>query len=496
MDAMTFDISTLFQNIWSMLGYDPSNPLIFNSGLFWVLFLFFLPIYGMLKSRRTQMMIFVVAFSLYFFYKSSGLYFLLLVATSLIDWFIAKQIKQEPTVKMRRFWLTVSIVLSVGTLGFFKYSNFVIANLNDLLHNNFQPLDLLAPLGISFYTFRTISYVVDVYKGKVEPTVNWLDYLFYLSFFPVLAMGPIVRASHFLPQLKENKKPTKSMVYSGFWQALLGVIKKAIFADYFGQYTTIAFGSADGYSGFELAMATMGFAMQIYCDFSGYSDMAIGLGRMMGFDLGINFDFPYRSLNVTEFWKRWHISLSSWLMDYVYIPLGGNRRGKPRQYFNLMATMLIGGLWHGAAWNFVVWGGVHGVALCIHKMTKKPLDRLFPSDNKLVIFCCWLITFIYSAFAMMLLTADMSTAWTVITKSFTDFDLAYLVPFFTARKMWCYLIIIIFALHFVPKKVYSMLSTLFVKSHWAVKLVVFIIVVQLVIQFSSEEVQPFIYGQF
>lgn len=508
MDGTTFDISTLFQNIWFMLSYyNYHEEFQFNSGLFWVLFLFFLPIYGLLKSRRTQMMIFVVAFSLYFFYKSSGFFFLLLVVTSLLDWFFAMQIKNETTKTMRRFWLWLSIVISTGTLGFFKYSNFVIFNLNELLNNNFQPLDLVLPVGISYYTFKTISYVVDVYKEKIKPADNWLDYLFYLSFFPALAMGPIVRASRFLPQLKENKPPTKSMVYSGFWLVLVGVIKKAVFADYFGQYTMIVFNSADGYSGFELAMALIGFTMQIYCDFSGYSDMAIGLGRVMGFDLGINFDFPFRSLNVTEFWRRWHISLSSWLKDYIYIPLGGNRKGKPRQYFNLMATMLIGGLWHGPTWLFVAWGGLHGVALVIHKITKKPLDALFPSENVVVKFICWLITFVFICITMMMLgvglyhitdytTQPFTIAWTIFANSFTDFDIAYFVPFFTARKLWCYLIIIIFALHFVPKKVYELMNRLFVKSHWAVKFLVFIIVVQLVIQFSSAEVQPFIYGQF
>ena len=420
MDATTFDISTMFQNIWHMLSYDPQNPMLFNSGLFWVLFLIFLPIYGLLKSRKTQMMIFVIAFGLYFFYKSSGFFFLLLVATSVIDWFLAKQIVQEPTVKMKRFWLTISIVLSAGTLCFFKYSDAVITSLNDLLHNNFQPLDLVLPLGISFYTFKTISYVVDVYKEKIKPADNWLDYLFYLSFFPALAMGPIVRASHFLPQLKENKPPTKSMVYSGFWLALIGVIKKAVFADYFGQYTMIAFGNASGYSGFELAMAVLGFGLQIYCDFSGYSDMAIGMGRMMGFDLGINFDFPYRSQNVTEFWRRWHISLSSWLKDYVYIPLGGNRKGKPRQYFNLMVTMLIGGIWHGETLNFLAWGGVHGVALCMHKLTKKPLDAIFPSENVVVKFFCWLITFVFACYTMMMLAVANNVSLEGLTEEQKD----------------------------------------------------------------------------
>lgn len=494
---MSFDIATFFHNVWNLLCFDPAKPLVFNSGLFWCLFLIFLPIYGMLKNKRTKMMVFVIAFSLYFFYKSSGGFFLLLVATSILDWFFALQIKIETTKKMRRFWLWLSIAISVSILGLFKYSNFVIWNINELMKSNFQPLDLIMPLGISFYTFKTISYVVDVYKGKIEPTESWLDYLFYLSFFPALAMGPIVRAREFLPQLRDNKEPTKQMIYSGFWLVLLGVIKKAVFADYLAQYSDIAFGSADGYSGFELAMAMIGYTMQIYCDFSGYSDMAIGLGRIMGFDLGINFNFPYRSLNPTQFWKRWHITLSMWLMDYVYIPLGGNRKGKLRQYFNLMATMLIGGLWHGAAWNYIVWGGVHGVGLIVHKITKKPLDNYLPSDNKAVKFVSWLLAFIFIVITMTIFGAgDVGTSWTVIRKSFTEFDPAYFTFFVKARYTWCILLTIIFALHFVPVKFYERLTTWFVGCHWLVKLLIFVAVVQLVIQFSSAEVKPFIYNQF
>jgi D-alanyl-lipoteichoic acid acyltransferase DltB (MBOAT superfamily) len=494
---MSFDIATFFHNVWNLLCFDPAKPLVFNSGAFWCLFLIFLPIYGILKNKRTKMMVFVIAFSLYFFYKSSGGFFLLLVATSILDWFFALQIKIETTKKMRRFWLWLSIAISVGILGLFKYSNFVIWNINELMKSNFQPLDLIMPLGISFYTFKTISYVVDVYKGKIEPTESWLDYLFYLSFFPALAMGPIVRAREFLPQLRDNKEPTKQMIYSGFWLVLLGVIKKAVFADYLAQYSDIAFGSADGYSGFELAMAMIGYTMQIYCDFSGYSDMAIGLGRIMGFDLGINFNFPYRSLNPTEFWKRWHITLSMWLMDYVYIPLGGNRKGKLRQYFNLMATMLIGGLWHGAAWNYIVWGGVHGVGLIVHKITKKPLDNYLPSDNKAVKFVSWLLAYIFIVITMTIFGAgDVGTSWTVIRKSFTEFDPAYFTFFVKARYTWCILLTVIFALHFVPVKIYERLASWFVGCHWLVKLLIFVAVVQLVIQFSSAEVKPFIYNQF
>ena len=210
---------------------------------------------------------------------------------------------------------------------------------------------IIAPVGISFYTFRTISYVVDVYKGKMPPVESYLQYLFYLSFFPCLVAGPVVRAKDFMPQLERTTDVTKAEIYGGFWLVMVGVVKKAVIADYLAQYSSIIFGSPEtlqGYSGFELLMAGIGFTVQLYADFSGYSDMAIGLGAIMGFDLGVNFDHPFRSLNITEFWRRWHISLSFWLRDYVYIPLGGNRKGKIRQYVNLFLTMLIGGFWHGA----------------------------------------------------------------------------------------------------------------------------------------------------
>ena len=325
----------------SLLTFNRDEPILFTSGLFWLLFLVFLPIYAAIKSRRIKMMTFVIAFSLYFFYKSSGWYFLLLVATSFIDWWVAQFIDSSKNRTQRRIALTVSLVLSLSVLLFFKYSNFLLWNLGELIHGNFQPLDLIMPVGVSFYTFRTISYVVDVYKGKMQPTDDYIDYLFFLSYFPCLVAGPIVRACDFMPQLQENKPATREMIYGGLFLVMLGILKKAVFADYIAQYNNIAFGNPAGYTGVELLMAVLGFTMQIYCDFSGYSDMAIGLGSIMGFNLGINFDYPYRSLNVTEFWRRWHITLSMWLRDYIYIPLGGNRKGTVRRYINLMVTIRL-----------------------------------------------------------------------------------------------------------------------------------------------------------
>jgi D-alanyl-lipoteichoic acid acyltransferase DltB (MBOAT superfamily) len=479
----------------SLFTFNRDEPMLFTSGLFWVLFLIFLPIYALIKSQRKKMMLFVIAFSLFFFYKCSGWYFLLLVATSVFDWWVAQFIESSKNRTERRIALTVSMIFSLSILVFFKYGNFVMFNLESLIGGNFQPMDLILPVGISFYTFRTISYVVDVYRGKIQPVDEYLDHLFFLSFFPCLVAGPIVRSCDFNPQVQENKPASREMIYGGLWLVMLGILKKAVFADYIAQYNNIAFGNPTGYTGFELLMAVLGFTMQIYCDFSGYSDMAIGLGSIMGFDLGINFNYPYRSLNVTEFWHRWHISLSTWLRDYIYIPLGGNRKGKVRQHFNLMVTMLLGGLWHGAAWTFVVWGAGHGIALCIHKLCKPWLDKIESTSFTRVV--SWLITFSFVAFLWIFFRANsFQAAGQVISGIFTDFEWAYLPVFIERRLIWCLMLAVIFGLHFVPTRIWDKWRERFIAAPWWVKLVIFIVLIQLVLQFASATVQPFLYSQF
>ena len=343
-DNLINNIEHIYVNIAGMFRYDSAAPMLFSSGLFWILFLIFIPFYAMLKKSRMRMIVFVVLFSLYFYYKSSGFFFLMLIGTSLVDWLISKAIFRVDSRSGKKCLMWFSIILSLSILGYFKYANFFLWNWNQMVQGNFQPLDIILPVGISFYTFQSISYVVDVYKGKIAPTRTWLEYLFFLSFFPALVAGPIVRADYFLPQIEKNAEATKSDIYGGFWLIIVGIVKKALIADYISQFNDLIFNDPSLYTGVQALMGVLGYTMQIYCDFSGYSDMAIGLALIMGFRLGINFDSPYQSRNLTEFWRRWHISLSSWLRDYVYIPLGGNRKGTLRTYINNFLTMLIGGL--------------------------------------------------------------------------------------------------------------------------------------------------------
>lgn len=492
---MIDSINIALENLGQMLLYKPNAPMIFASGLFWLLFLLFLPIYGMLKGSRTKMALFTILFSLYFYYKSSGIFFLLLITTSLIDWGISHAIfrARRRGLRLALMWLSIGVSLSI--LGYFKYANFFLWNWNAMVQGNFQPLEIILPVGISFYTFQSISYIVDVYKGRIAPTRRWTDYLFFLSFFPALVAGPIVRADDFLPQLQNNRPATRRMVWTGFWLIIVGLIKKAVIADYIAQYNDLVFDNPMAYPGLQSLLGILGYTMQIYCDFSGYSDMAIGLALIMGFDLGINFDSPYQSTNLTEFWRRWHISLSSWLRDYVYIPLGGNRKGVFRTYLNNFLTMLIGGLWHGAAWKFIFWGAMHGVGLAVHKMCRPVLKKI--PDNWLTIFLSWLLTMVYvSLLWVFFRAASWSDSLLIITNIFRDFNLAQLPEFYEARSLWCWMMLALTVMHFTPRRWADWLCDLFVRSPLIVKLLAFLIAVQMVIELMTAEVVPFIYFQF
>ncbi|MDE6156510.1 MAG: MBOAT family protein [Muribaculaceae bacterium] len=455
-----------------------------------------MPLYSLLRKRRLQATVFVVLFSLFFYYKSSGLFVLMLGATSLFDWMLSRVIARPGAGKaLRRFCVVASLTASLGILAYLKYANFFLWNFSALTGGNFQPLDLVLPVGISFYTFQSISYIIDVYNGRVAPTRTWLEYAFFLSFFPALVAGPIVRADYFLPQIQSKRHATSEDVYTGLWLIILGVLKKAVVADYIAQYNDLIFDAPGAYSGFETLMGVIGYTFQIYCDFSGYSDMAIGIALIMGFRLAVNFDFPYRSRNVSEFWHRWHISLSSWLRDYVYIPLGGNRKGTARTYVNNFITMLVGGLWHGAAWKFVFWGGMHGAGLAIHKASRPWLDRL--PDNRITATCSWLLTFSFVAALWVFFRADSwSDAITVLGSIGRDFSLAYAPAFAEARAVWLIMILTIACAHFLPADFRERCRQSFVEAPWIIKLAVFVITVQLVVEFRSADVQPFIYFQF
>lgn len=331
------------------------------------------------KSRR----VFLIATS-YVFYGYWDMRFLfLLFEVSIVSYGLGLWLEKDLTKTKKKMILVLGIVFNLSVLLFFKYFGFFLHNVSSLLTSlglaREIPLwEVLLPMGISFFTFQSMSYIIDVYRGEIKANRSLLDLLLYISFFPQLVAGPIVRAKDFLPQLKKPRPMTHAGVSRALTLIALGLFKKVILAHYIYLFLVEpAFSDPDRYGGLDLLLGAYGYAIQIYCDFSAYSDMAIGFAYLLGFEFQKNFDRPYLAKSLTEFWHRWHISLSQWLRDYLYIPLGGNRAGRLFTYRNVMITMLLGGLWHGAQWTFVIWGGLHGLWLCaergLRSLHKEPI---------------------------------------------------------------------------------------------------------------------------
>lgn len=346
--------------------------MLFNSFVFVGFFAAVYSAYILLRGHhRLQNRLLLAASYVFYGYWDWRFLSLLLVSTGL-DFWVGRRLFASDDPQRRKFLLGLSITGNLGVLGFFKYFNFFADSFADVLRTfgmapDFFTLDIILPVGISFYTFQTISYSFDIYRRKLRPTDDLLDFALFVSFFPQLVAGPIERAANLLPQIQRPRRITAEQVNAGIFLLLWGYFQKVVVADNAALLANEIFNDYTSFSGLDLWIGTLAFAVQIYGDFSGYSDIARGLCKLMGFELMVNFKLPYFALNPSDFWSRWHVSLSTWLRDYLYIPLGGNRRGRVRTYGNLMATMLLGGLWHGAAWTFVLWGGFHGLILVLYR---------------------------------------------------------------------------------------------------------------------------------
>jgi alginate O-acetyltransferase complex protein AlgI len=344
--------------------------MIFSSIDFIIFFSILIIILQCLKSSNETLKKGVLLSASYFFYGYWNWRFLgLIFLTTGVNYFCGNKIAGSTLSWDKKFWLLLSLIANLGILSFFKYYNFFIDSIHSILPLERFPLrnlDIVLPLGISFFTFQAMGFTIDVYRQKIKP-IKKLDFALFIGFFPQLLAGPISRASQFFPQLNNKISLRSDNFKNGFRQFLIGFMKKTLFADSLSIFVNEIYGNVSLFDRTTVMAAVIAYSFQIYCDFSGYSDMAIGAARILGFELPVNFRHPYRSRNVGEFWRRWHISLSSWLRDYLYIPLGGNRRGNYRTYANLLVTMALGGLWHGANWTFVLWGVFHGVMLMVHR---------------------------------------------------------------------------------------------------------------------------------
>ena len=544
----TFDWNAFLQQFL----YDSKNPLLFNNGFFVYFFTLFILLFFALRNHHKARRYVFCLFSLYFFYKASGWFVGLVLVSAVVDFFLSNAIYREKSKSKKKFLLVLSILFNLGMLFYFKYTDFFIEISNSLFDTNFNPLNLILPIGISFYTFENLSYTVDVYRGEFKPANKFSDYLLFLAFFPKLMMGPIVRAHDFVPQINEPYVISERDFAKGFFLIISGLIKKLVISDYITlNMVDYMFDNPALHTGVENLMAVYGYAMVIYCDFSGYSEIAIGIALWLGFKIPPNFMSPYQSLNITEFWRRWHISLSTWLKDYLYIPLGGNRNFSVASFifvggflvgsfimgvelfhlsnlwaavvsavlllifiipalitkktsgiaanFNLLTTMLLGGFWHGASWNFIIWGAIHGVGLGIHKIWMLLIDKSLAAFNQSRIYkiISGILTFHFVCFAWIFFKAeDLEIAKTMIYQIFNNFDISVFGPFYDNYKGVVWMILAAMVLHLIPDNLADKVIARTKTIPMVVYILVFFLFLILYGYFkSAEQVMP-IYLQF
>jgi len=472
----------------------------FNSWHFVAFFVVVYTVYRLLAFRPFWQKVALLAASYYFYGQWSYTYLGLIGFSTVLDYSVARAMG-APNGAALRAWLTrrklllLSLLCNLGILATFKYGNFLIENFNAVSGSlssalMISPLDALLPVGISFYTFQSLSYTLDVYRGDSKPRQSLLDYALYLSFFPQLVAGPIVRDNEFFSQLDGDRQVDRAMHQAGWVLIAFGYVKKVVFADNFAPIVDAVFKAPAGKGFSETLLALYAFALQIYCDFSGYTDIAIGVALLFGFRFPKNFNYPYAALDLQAFWRRWHMTLSRWLRDYLYISLGGNRLGVGRTYINLMLTMLLGGLWHGASWNFVIWGGLHGGYLALERAF---LSRfwLWRSDATAARIGRWLLTFHFVCFTWIFFrSATFSDAITVINillRPAFDFDYQLHLPTLMA-------LVLCFSMHFIGARIDT--KAWLARQARPIFYSVLVAACLLLIWFTPSTASPFIYFQF
>jgi len=453
-------------------------------------FVFFLlavlVLFYLLPQRARRYLL--LAASLFFYMAWRAKFVVLILGLITVDYFAALWISRREGVE-RRFALVVSLAANIGMLGWFKYANFARQTWLHILHPGVvvQPLDIILPLGLSFHTFQSISYVIDVYRGEQVVVTSYIDYALFVSFFPQLVAGPIVRAREFFRDLWNWKAPAGEEWQRGVATILTGFVKKLVFADQFALVADQYFGNPMAVPGMTPAWTgTIAFALQIFFDFSGYTDIAIGIALLFGFHFPENFRRPYLSASVTEFWRRWHMTLSRWLRDYIYISLGGNRKGELRTYLNLMITMLLGGLWHGASWNLVIWGGYHGALLAVERMVWGREARTGWMRIPLTVVTFLLVCVGWVFFRAKTLGAAWFVLGQMVSKSTGD---SLLSP-------WQWRLAILALLIALAEEYRGMVTRLTVYPAWARTLAVVLVLLAIELFSATEQTIPFVYFQF
>ena len=550
--------------IYHIFSFNELKPLIFTQLDFWLFFIFVMFVFSFLHKKLLTRSIFLSVVSIFFYYKTSGIYVTLLIVSLFANYFLGNGIEKAKTNSSRNIQLTSAILFNLLTLGYFKYAYFFTESFNKMFHTKFEVVNQLSvwangfagdgtfvekiilPVGVSFFTFQSISYVVDIYRKDIEPVKNFFEYSFFVTFFPQLVAGPIVRAKDFIPQIR---KPFTLSNEQFSWALILitkGLFKKIILADYIAVHFIDKITDApQAYPGFVSILAMWGYSLQIYADFSGYTDIAIGLSCLMGFVLLPNFNSPYKAISVADFWRRWHKSLGSWFRDYLYIPLGGNKTGGLATYIasliififllfitqwyeliyvygglmtlyfivwfyfpfyknfihrdlNLLITMVVGGLWHGASENFVIWGTMNGIALIVYNYWKK-ISPYENSTTLIVRFWRIFITFQFITFTRIWFRLeDSSEPLAMINHIWNHLDLKWDIVklVFQTYSSVFWIIILGYFLHWMPQSWKDKGQDCFTKMNLGLKSIIIVICVFLMYQAISDTFKPFVYFQF
>ena len=493
-----------FSKLIHLFVYDRYDPLYFSTSFFLFIFLTLLIFYRIFARSKSLKIYSIIFFSLFFYYRNSGYFFLLLFFSTFINFYFGNWLYKAKSPAVKRLLFLSAIFIDLGLLVYFKYTNFILQILTELQAGHFQPLDILLPVGISFYTFKAMSYTIELYIGSMEPTNSLRDFSLYMFFFPNILAGPIDRAAAFLPQVHDDFKVTKEDIGRAVFLILCGLFKKNVIADYIGlNFVDRVFQVPLRFTGVENLLAAYAYMMQIYCDFSGYTDMALGIALLLGFKLMDNFNIPFRATSIADYWRRWHISLSTWLLDYLFKPLQMKFR-RLRIYGSAIAifiTFFIIGLWHGANWTFVVFGLFHSTYLAVSLLTQKFRNAFYKkvglSGTKTLKFFQTLITFHLILITAIIFRADsLQTAYSVFHQIFRFFHGAVFFQWIGGYSHVFYLLLLGYILHFIPKSVDLKIQKWITASPVYVQALLIALMIILVVQVQSAQLQPVIYFNF
>jgi D-alanyl-lipoteichoic acid acyltransferase DltB (MBOAT superfamily) len=496
--------SISLEKIFSLLKYDPNDPLIFSTSLFLILFFGFLLLYNLLGKNKAARIFLLIFFSLYFYYKAAGLYFLILVVSAVANFYAGKWIAGTDRFPIKRLFLVLALILNLALLGYFKYTNFILQIISDISKHQIDPLSIFLPIGISFYTFKSLSYVFDIYYDTLKPTNSLRDFSLYIFFFPNILLGPIDRAADFLPQIDREPFISKEDIGRALFLIMLGLFKKVVVADYISlNFVDRIFDFPLRFTGVENLLAIYGYVLQIYCDFSGYSDMAIGIALLLGFKLMDNFNYPFKATSIADFWRRWHISLSKWLLDYLFKPIQISSRSLKifGNVIALVVTFFVCGLWHGAGWNFILWGVFHGTLMSVSLFLKKPKEKLYSliriNNTKFLKLFQVIITFHLVAFSFLIFRAnDFQNVIDMLDQIFNFFHAEVFLQFAEKLPLILGLIVAGYLFHFLPSKLGVWLQKIITAMPLPLKVLLFVLAIWIVAQFKTADIQPFIYFQF